>query len=164
MSAWPPRVPSPKPYARDTGQNRSYWDTGWDSLGTLGSHGDEDARKSDENAAASWDTGRDKSGTRQQKPCPRTVLLRIPAGTPSVPWTLQDWRAFYDERAGILQHDAGLDRSAAERRAFVLCVVRWLERHPAIQRFVDHWPGSQRELRLARVKHAIESLRRMGIS
>lgn len=158
-----PFVPSPKPYAWDTGQNRSHWDTGWDSLGTLGSHGDEDARKSDENAAASWDIGRDKSGTRQQKPCPRLLRLNIPVGTPPVAWAVSDWRAFFDERAGILEYDAGLDRKLAERGAFQQCVVRWLERHPAVKGFVEAWPGSEHEFRLARVRHAVASLRRMGI-
>ncbi len=34
-------------------------------------------------------------------------------------WTPEDWRAFFDERAGIAEHDGGLLRADAERQAFV---------------------------------------------
>lgn len=131
-----------------TGQTRSHWDTGWDSLGTLGFHGDDDAGK---------------SGTRQQKPCPRLLRLNIPVGTPTPSWTVGDWAAFFDERAGILEHDAGLDRELAERGAFEHCVVRWLERHRAAPRAVELWPGSELEFRLARIRHAITALGHLQI-
>ncbi len=45
-------------------------------------------------------------------------------------WATEDWKAFFDERAGILEHDHGLSRQAAERRAFDFTVVEWLNRHP----------------------------------
>ena len=32
-------------------------------------------------------------------------------------WTASDWRDFYNERAGIIEFDAGLDRMEAESRA-----------------------------------------------
>ena len=42
----------------------------------------------------------------------------------------EDWRTYYDERAAIAEHDGGLDRAAAERRAFTCVVVQWLNAHP----------------------------------
>jgi hypothetical protein len=41
-----------------------------------------------------------------------------------------DWRAFYDERATTAEYDGGLTRVEAEARAFNLCVIEWLNRHP----------------------------------
>jgi hypothetical protein len=45
-------------------------------------------------------------------------------------WSAEDWQAFFDERAGIAEHDGGLSRSEAEALAFAHCVVEWLMRHP----------------------------------
>ena len=45
-------------------------------------------------------------------------------------WSGEDWRAFFDERAGIAEFDAGLPRAPAEARAFECSVVEWLNRHP----------------------------------
>lgn len=36
---------------------------------------------------------------------------------PDDAWTDEDWQAAYDERAGILEYDAGLPRAEAERLA-----------------------------------------------
>ncbi len=44
-------------------------------------------------------------------------------------WTSEDWRVFYDERAGIAEHDGGL-RADAGQRAFECCVVELLWRNP----------------------------------
>jgi len=44
-------------------------------------------------------------------------------------WSVADWRAFFDERAGIAEHDGGLDRPQAERQAFTDCVRQFLRRH-----------------------------------
>jgi hypothetical protein len=46
-------------------------------------------------------------------------------------WSGEDWRAFFDERAGIAEFDGGLPRDQAEYRAFACCVVEWLDRNPA---------------------------------
>lgn len=43
-------------------------------------------------------------------------------------WSDEDWRALYDERAGIAEFDGGLPRPAAEALAFECCVVEWLNR------------------------------------
>ena len=43
-------------------------------------------------------------------------------------WSDEDWRALYDERAGIAEFDGGLPRSEAETLAFECCVVEWLYR------------------------------------
>src|SRR5262245_6223481 len=41
-----------------------------------------------------------------------------------------DWRGFFDERAGIAEHDSGLPREEAEARALDCCVAEWLLRTP----------------------------------
>jgi hypothetical protein len=46
-------------------------------------------------------------------------------------WTTEDWQAFYEERAGTLEFDAGMPRPAAEAQAFEACVTEWLNRDPA---------------------------------
>jgi hypothetical protein len=51
-------------------------------------------------------------------------------------WSAEDWQAFFDERAGIAEHDGGLSRQEAEALAFEHCVVEWLLRHP-----VQSMPG-----------------------
>ncbi len=45
-------------------------------------------------------------------------------------WSAEDWIAFYDERAGIVEYDGGLPRGQAEERAFACCAVEWLNRNP----------------------------------
>src|SRR4029077_18618475 len=46
-------------------------------------------------------------------------------------WSAQDWRAFFDERAGIIEFDGGLPRAEAEVQALACCVVEWLNQNPA---------------------------------
>jgi hypothetical protein len=46
-------------------------------------------------------------------------------------WTPEDWQAFFDERAGIAEHDGGLSRADAQARAYECCVAEWLIRNPA---------------------------------
>ena len=45
-------------------------------------------------------------------------------------WCADDWRAFFDERAGISEFDGGLPRVEAEAGALACCVVEWLGRNP----------------------------------
>ncbi len=45
-------------------------------------------------------------------------------------WTPEDWRAHFDERAGIAERDGRLPRADAERRAYECCVMEWLWQHP----------------------------------
>jgi hypothetical protein len=45
-------------------------------------------------------------------------------------WSGEDWREFFDERAGIAEFDGGLPRDKAEARAFSCCVGEWLHRNP----------------------------------
>ena len=45
-------------------------------------------------------------------------------------WSGEDWRTFFDERAGIAEFDGGLPRHKAEARAFACCVAEWLNRNP----------------------------------
>ncbi len=44
-------------------------------------------------------------------------------------WTAEDWRALFDERAGIAEFDGGQTRAEGEALAFERCIVEWLNRH-----------------------------------
>ena len=80
------------------------------------------------------------------------ALLRI--GRDS--WSGEDWRAFFDERAGIAEFDGGL-REQAEALAFTCCVAGWLNRSP-----VRSSPDSC--LRCGDAKHAHAPLLPFGTS
>ena len=43
-------------------------------------------------------------------------------------WSAEDWRVFFDERAGIAEFDGGLPRLQAEAYAFACCATEWLNR------------------------------------
>jgi hypothetical protein len=45
-------------------------------------------------------------------------------------WSGEDWRTFFDERAGIAEFDGGLPHEQAEARAYACCVAEWLNRNP----------------------------------
>ena len=45
-------------------------------------------------------------------------------------WDVDDWRAYFDERAGIVEFDGGPSRADTEARAMACCVAKWLNRHP----------------------------------
>ena len=45
-------------------------------------------------------------------------------------WSPEDLQAFYDERAGIAEHDGRQTREQAEATAYECCVTEWLNRHP----------------------------------
>ena len=74
----------------------------------------------------------------EREPAPRVVeaIRRHKAGIVDLltavdgSRTAEGWRVFYDERSNILEHDHGLSRQAAERRAFDFTVVEWLNQHP----------------------------------
>ena len=53
------------------------------------------------------------------------ALLRSSAAD----WTSEDWRAFFDERAGIAEHDGGLNRSQAEAQAYETCIIEWINQN-----------------------------------
>jgi hypothetical protein len=48
----------------------------------------------------------------------------------AVEWDTEDWQAYFDERAGIAEHDGGLVRADAEQRAFECCKMEWLWQNP----------------------------------
>lgn len=49
-------------------------------------------------------------------------------------WDAADWRAYYDERAGVAEYDGGLPRSEAEQQAYLCCVSEWLcQNHTATE-------------------------------
>jgi hypothetical protein len=45
-------------------------------------------------------------------------------------WTPEDWRAYFEERAGVRQFEGGAERAEAEHLAFQDCVTEWLTRNP----------------------------------
>ncbi len=47
-----------------------------------------------------------------------------------VRWDADDWRAFFEERAGVAEHDGGLERADAELQAHECCVMEWRCQHP----------------------------------
>ncbi len=49
-----------------------------------------------------------------------------------VAWTPEDWRAFFDGRAGIAEHDGGLARVNADLQAYECCISEWLCRNPPL--------------------------------
>src|SRR5262249_12253479 len=53
------------------------------------------------------------------------ALLRSGVGA----WSADDWQAYFDERASILEHEAGLSRAESERHAFEECVIKWVDQN-----------------------------------
>jgi hypothetical protein len=70
------------------------------------------------------------AGERLQCQRPVSVTGVAPLHTERDSWSGEDWRAFFDERAGIAEFDGGLPRQQAEVRAFTCCVAEWLNRNP----------------------------------
>ena len=46
------------------------------------------------------------------------------------PWDADDYRTFYDERAGIAEFDGGQSRVQAEASSLESSIVEWINRHP----------------------------------
>ena len=44
-------------------------------------------------------------------------------------WSAQDWRIYYEERAGILEYDGQLTRAEAERVAYSTTLAIWMDAH-----------------------------------
>ena len=44
------------------------------------------------------------------------------------PWTAEDWKAHFDERAGIREFDGGMNRQMAEARAFADTIELYMEK------------------------------------
>jgi hypothetical protein len=55
----------------------------------------------------------------------------LPAVGEPKSWDAADYKAFFDERAAILEFDNGLTPSKAEARALECTVVEWLNGHPS---------------------------------
>lgn len=69
-------------------------------------------------------------------PLPQTIIDRVREAKPILlaalrpAWDATDWQVFYDERAGIAEHDGKQPRDEAERMAYEHCIVRWLHQNP----------------------------------
>jgi hypothetical protein len=78
---------------------------------------------------------------------PSHVPPRKPNGTP---WDADDWRACFDEHAGIAEHESGCARTVAEVRAYSACVVEWCRQNPV----PENEPSECRHCREARQGHS----------
>jgi hypothetical protein len=76
---------------------------------------------------------------RAPQPPPPAIIDALKLNKPTIiailrrelsDWSMADWHAFFDERAGISECDGGLQRERAEALAFDQCVAEWLIRHP----------------------------------
>jgi hypothetical protein len=56
--------------------------------------------------------------------------ISAPLRSSSNGWTVQDWQAFFDERAATAEIDNGMSRIRAEEFAYARCIVEWLNRNP----------------------------------
>jgi hypothetical protein len=45
-------------------------------------------------------------------------------------WNAEDWRVYFDERAGITESDGGFTRAQAEAQALACCITEWMNRNP----------------------------------
>ena len=45
-------------------------------------------------------------------------------------WSASDWREYFDERAGIAEHDGGLSRPQAEGAAWEATIAEWCKLNP----------------------------------
>jgi hypothetical protein len=64
---------------------------------------------------------------RRANSVPRPVPQSVPSGTS---WDASDWRVYFNEWAGIAEHDQGVPRPVAETLAYAATVGEWCRRHP----------------------------------
>ncbi len=71
------------------------------------------------------------------QPLPDDLVARLRAAKPellrtltSATWDRDDWAAFYDERAAVLEHDHELPRGEAEAHAWEMTIIEWLRQNP----------------------------------
>ena len=95
-------------------------------------------RLAEENGVRLGVAGADLILDADREPLPQVLdaIRRHKAGivalltAPESDWTAEDWRAFFDKRAGIAEFDGRQTRAEAEAFAFEFCIVEWLNRHP----------------------------------
>jgi hypothetical protein len=63
--------------------------------------------------------------------CKSELLALLQSAGHDGQWTAADWQAYFDERAGVREHDGRLPRAEAERLAFEDAVAHWLRLNPA---------------------------------
>jgi hypothetical protein len=50
---------------------------------------------------------------------------------PEWKWPAEDWQAYFDERAAIIEFDGKYGRAEAENKAFECCIIEWMNCHIA---------------------------------
>jgi len=79
-------------------------------------------------------------------------------------WSVADWLAYREERLSIRLYDGGLSEAEAAHGAWLDCIAKWLERHPALSEAQAAWTGTAEEFRLARIAGAVRALSLIGIN
>lgn len=82
------------------------------------------------------------------KPLPEALLKRVREAKPILlaalqspaAWDFLDGQAFFDERAGIAEHDGRMIREKAELMAYESCIACWLNKNPSEQNNLDVCP------------------------
>lgn len=84
-------------------------------------------------------------GTRGTRGTPESEGLRRHGRSD---WSGADWRAWFDERAGVLEHDGGHARAEAEARAFATVAAEWVSAHLDVDALpnAESWPSAGRAL------------------
>jgi hypothetical protein len=81
----------------------------------------------------------DKLKLKAPKAPPPDLLERLRASKPAIlaalsepapAWSADNWRVFFDERAGIAEFDGGLSRQEAEALAYETCLMHWVNTSP----------------------------------
>ena len=64
-----------------------------------------------------------------------------PGRLPAHQWNAEDWRAFFDERAGIAEFDGGQSRQEAEALAYETAAVEWMNTNAPVGLSEDRCAG-----------------------
>jgi hypothetical protein len=151
------------PKGRDMRHSPSKWDSPRDTHETLGTGKPREPQETAATGPRARDTERDTLETANTGECLTLPVPLCPVGQPAlVPWTVPEWRGFYEERRAIRQFDGGQPEALAARGAWLDAVALWLERHPVCPVAEYTWPPDM--LRLARLAEAIVALGRLGIA
>jgi hypothetical protein len=162
VSRRPPRVPRPKPYARDMGQRYLNWARRWDAIGTSNVAKACEPQETAATATLVRDSVWDTAETADMGECPKKPVPLYPVGQPArAPWTVPEWLGFHEERRAIRQFDGGQPEALAARGAWLDTVALWLERHPVCPVAKLVWDSEL--LRLARIAESVEALAALGI-
>lgn len=102
----------------------------WPAKAAISANTQQPSRQFSKNSSFSAPRSPQRTSVERLRQQANECECRSPTARMGTGWSNQDWFAYFAERAGILEHDEGLSRTEAESRAFEICVVEWLNRHP----------------------------------